>query len=212
MYVCCMHGCVSKVRGHRVSSSSVALSLMSWKQDISLSSKLTFSTRLAVIEPHHILLCLPSPTAGDTHVLRTTCLVATGFQVLVLMSVWKALFTSEPVKFLLMKIFKLLWWLSYDAQLFFLTLLFFLNFKTGSESSFLVKRKSNSIGVGEFSRDPVLQRCSPNSQRQSNSLVSYIVFMLSVWSWHSLDNWTPAKLRVIRRSYLIHKCILMKTY
>lgn len=119
---------------------------------------------------------------------------------------------SEPVKFLLMKIFKLLWWLSYDAQLFFLTSLFFLNFKTGSESSFLVKRKSNSIGVGEFSRDPVLQRCSPNSQRQSNSLVSYIVFMLSVWSWHSPDNWTPAKLHVIRRSYPIHKCIHMKTY
>ncbi|XP_017652783.2 leucine-rich repeat serine/threonine-protein kinase 2 isoform X2 [Nannospalax galili] len=40
----------------------------------------------------------------------------------------------------------------------------------GSESSFLMKRKSNSISVGEFYRDPVLQRCSPNTQRHSNSL------------------------------------------
>ncbi|XP_005067184.1 leucine-rich repeat serine/threonine-protein kinase 2 isoform X1 [Mesocricetus auratus] len=40
----------------------------------------------------------------------------------------------------------------------------------GSENSFLMKRKSNSISVGEFYRDPVLQRSSPNSQRHSNSL------------------------------------------
>ncbi|PNI49742.1 LRRK2 isoform 7 [Pan troglodytes] len=40
----------------------------------------------------------------------------------------------------------------------------------GSEGSFLVKRKSNSISVGEFYRDAVLQRCSPNLQRHSNSL------------------------------------------
>ncbi|XP_042533479.1 leucine-rich repeat serine/threonine-protein kinase 2 isoform X2 [Dipodomys spectabilis] len=40
----------------------------------------------------------------------------------------------------------------------------------GSESSFLVKKKSNSISVGEFYRDPALQRCSPNLQRHSNSL------------------------------------------
>ncbi|XP_027253651.1 leucine-rich repeat serine/threonine-protein kinase 2 isoform X2 [Cricetulus griseus] len=40
----------------------------------------------------------------------------------------------------------------------------------GSENSFLVKKKSNSISVGEFYRDPVLQHCSPNSQRHSNSL------------------------------------------
>ncbi|XP_077871012.1 leucine-rich repeat serine/threonine-protein kinase 2 isoform X3 [Ictidomys tridecemlineatus] len=41
----------------------------------------------------------------------------------------------------------------------------------GSEGSFLVKKKSNSISVGEFYRDPVpLQRCSPNLQRHSNSL------------------------------------------
>ncbi|XP_011536183.1 leucine-rich repeat serine/threonine-protein kinase 2 isoform X7 [Homo sapiens] len=40
----------------------------------------------------------------------------------------------------------------------------------GSEGSFLVKKKSNSISVGEFYRDAVLQRCSPNLQRHSNSL------------------------------------------
>ncbi|GAB1299751.1 Leucine-rich repeat serine/threonine-protein kinase 2 [Apodemus speciosus] len=40
----------------------------------------------------------------------------------------------------------------------------------GSESSFLVKKKSNSISVGEVYRDLALQRCSPNSQRHSNSL------------------------------------------
>ncbi|KAJ8788914.1 hypothetical protein J1605_022320 [Eschrichtius robustus] len=40
----------------------------------------------------------------------------------------------------------------------------------GSEGSFLVKKKSNSISVGEFYRDPALQRCSPNLQRHSNSL------------------------------------------
>ncbi|XP_045152323.1 leucine-rich repeat serine/threonine-protein kinase 2, partial [Echinops telfairi] len=40
----------------------------------------------------------------------------------------------------------------------------------GSEGSFLMKKKSNSISVGEFYRDPVLQRCSPNLQRHSNSL------------------------------------------
>ncbi|XP_034883797.1 leucine-rich repeat serine/threonine-protein kinase 2 [Mirounga leonina] len=40
----------------------------------------------------------------------------------------------------------------------------------GSEGSFLVKRKSNSISVGEFYRDRALQRCSPNLQRHSNSL------------------------------------------
>ncbi|XP_006888261.1 PREDICTED: leucine-rich repeat serine/threonine-protein kinase 2 [Elephantulus edwardii] len=40
----------------------------------------------------------------------------------------------------------------------------------GSESSFLVKKKSNSINVGEFYRDSVLQRQSPNLQRHSNSL------------------------------------------
>ncbi|KAM4882699.1 leucine-rich repeat serine/threonine-protein kinase 2 isoform 2-T2 [Thomomys bottae] len=40
----------------------------------------------------------------------------------------------------------------------------------GSESSFLVKKKSNSISVGEFYRDPALQRCSPNLQRHSKSL------------------------------------------
>ncbi|XP_048222345.1 leucine-rich repeat serine/threonine-protein kinase 2 isoform X6 [Perognathus longimembris pacificus] len=40
----------------------------------------------------------------------------------------------------------------------------------GSESSFLVKNKTNSISVGDFYHDPVLQRCSPNLQRHSNSL------------------------------------------
>ncbi|XP_073939233.1 leucine-rich repeat serine/threonine-protein kinase 2 isoform X2 [Castor canadensis] len=40
----------------------------------------------------------------------------------------------------------------------------------GSEGSFLVKKKSNSISVGEFYQDPALQRCSPNLQRHSNSL------------------------------------------
>uniref|UniRef100_A0A8C0TPS5 Leucine-rich repeat serine/threonine-protein kinase 2 n=1 Tax=Canis lupus familiaris TaxID=9615 RepID=A0A8C0TPS5_CANLF len=40
----------------------------------------------------------------------------------------------------------------------------------GSEGSFLVKRKSNSISVGEFYHDRALQRCSPNLQRHSNSL------------------------------------------
>ncbi|XP_034501314.1 leucine-rich repeat serine/threonine-protein kinase 2 isoform X4 [Ailuropoda melanoleuca] len=40
----------------------------------------------------------------------------------------------------------------------------------GSEGSFLVKRKSNSISVGEFYRDCALQRCSPNLQRHSCSL------------------------------------------
>ncbi|EDL04311.1 mCG141210, isoform CRA_b, partial [Mus musculus] len=40
----------------------------------------------------------------------------------------------------------------------------------GSESSFLVKRKSNSISVGEVYRDLALQRYSPNAQRHSNSL------------------------------------------
>ncbi|XP_049738788.1 leucine-rich repeat serine/threonine-protein kinase 2 isoform X6 [Elephas maximus indicus] len=40
----------------------------------------------------------------------------------------------------------------------------------GSEGSFLVKKKSNSINVGEFYREPALQRCSPNLQRHSNSL------------------------------------------
>ncbi|XP_032104227.1 leucine-rich repeat serine/threonine-protein kinase 2 isoform X2 [Sapajus apella] len=40
----------------------------------------------------------------------------------------------------------------------------------GSEGSFLVKKKSNSISVGEFYRDLALQRCSPNLQRHSNSL------------------------------------------
>ncbi|KAL1764017.1 leucine-rich repeat serine serine/threonine-protein kinase 2, partial [Sigmodon hispidus] len=40
----------------------------------------------------------------------------------------------------------------------------------GSESSCLLKRKSNSISAGEFYRDPALQRCSPNSQRHSSSL------------------------------------------
>ncbi|XP_012493849.1 PREDICTED: leucine-rich repeat serine/threonine-protein kinase 2 [Propithecus coquereli] len=40
----------------------------------------------------------------------------------------------------------------------------------GSEGSFLVKKKSNSISVGEFYRDPALQRYSPNLQRHSNSL------------------------------------------
>ncbi|XP_073079894.1 leucine-rich repeat serine/threonine-protein kinase 2 isoform X2 [Manis javanica] len=40
----------------------------------------------------------------------------------------------------------------------------------GSEGSFLVKKKSNSINVGEFYRDAALQRCSPNLQRHSNSL------------------------------------------
>ncbi|XP_059967807.1 leucine-rich repeat serine/threonine-protein kinase 2 isoform X4 [Mesoplodon densirostris] len=40
----------------------------------------------------------------------------------------------------------------------------------GSEGSFLVKKKSNSISVGEFYRDPALQHCSPNLQGHSNSL------------------------------------------
>ncbi|XP_007941343.1 leucine-rich repeat serine/threonine-protein kinase 2 [Orycteropus afer afer] len=40
----------------------------------------------------------------------------------------------------------------------------------GSEGSFLMKKKSNSISVGEFYRDPVLQRYSPNLQRHSTSL------------------------------------------
>uniref|UniRef100_A0A8C4KVI0 Leucine-rich repeat serine/threonine-protein kinase 2 n=1 Tax=Equus asinus TaxID=9793 RepID=A0A8C4KVI0_EQUAS len=40
----------------------------------------------------------------------------------------------------------------------------------GSEGSFLVKKKSNSINVGELYRDPALQRYSPNLQRHSNSL------------------------------------------
>ncbi|KAM7114309.1 leucine-rich repeat serine/threonine-protein kinase 2 isoform 2-T2 [Molossus nigricans] len=39
----------------------------------------------------------------------------------------------------------------------------------GSEVSFLGKKKSNSISVGEFYRDPALHR-SPDSQRHSNSL------------------------------------------
>ncbi|XP_063119437.1 leucine-rich repeat serine/threonine-protein kinase 2 isoform X1 [Rattus norvegicus] len=40
----------------------------------------------------------------------------------------------------------------------------------GSESSFLVKKKSNSVSVGEVYRDLALQRCSPNAQRHSSSL------------------------------------------
>ncbi|XP_036152931.1 leucine-rich repeat serine/threonine-protein kinase 2 isoform X1 [Myotis myotis] len=40
----------------------------------------------------------------------------------------------------------------------------------GSEGSFLVKKKSSSISVGEFYRDPALQRCSPNLQSHSSSL------------------------------------------
>ncbi|XP_021092171.1 leucine-rich repeat serine/threonine-protein kinase 2 [Heterocephalus glaber] len=40
----------------------------------------------------------------------------------------------------------------------------------GSEGSFFAKKKSNSVNVGEFYRDPVLQRCSPNLQRHSSSL------------------------------------------
>uniref|UniRef100_A0A8C5KHR9 Leucine-rich repeat serine/threonine-protein kinase 2 n=1 Tax=Jaculus jaculus TaxID=51337 RepID=A0A8C5KHR9_JACJA len=40
----------------------------------------------------------------------------------------------------------------------------------GSENSFLVKRKSNSVSAGEFCRDPTLQHYSPNLQRHSNSL------------------------------------------
>ncbi|XP_058414487.1 leucine-rich repeat serine/threonine-protein kinase 2 isoform X2 [Diceros bicornis minor] len=40
----------------------------------------------------------------------------------------------------------------------------------GSEGSFLVKKKSNSINVGELYRDPALQRYSPNLQRHSTSL------------------------------------------
>ncbi|KAM5287998.1 LOW QUALITY PROTEIN: leucine-rich repeat serine/threonine-protein kinase 2 [Ctenodactylus gundi] len=40
----------------------------------------------------------------------------------------------------------------------------------GSESSFFVKKKANSISVGEFYRDPALQRCSPSLQRHSSSL------------------------------------------
>nr|XP_004611372.1 unnamed protein product [Sorex araneus] len=40
----------------------------------------------------------------------------------------------------------------------------------GSEGSFLMKKKTNSISVGEFYRDPALQRCSPNLQRHSSSL------------------------------------------
>lgn len=55
-------------------------------------------------------------------------------------------------------------------------------FKAGSENSVLVKKKSNSISVGEFYRDPVLQRCSANSQRHSSSLVSSMLFILSAWS------------------------------
>lgn len=72
-------------------------------------------------------------------------------------------------------------------------------FKTGSESSFLMKRKSNSISVGEVYRDLALQRCSPNAQRHSNSLVSCLAPTLNVWSWHSLDHWTLAKLDAIGR-------------
>nr|XP_012385566.2 leucine-rich repeat serine/threonine-protein kinase 2 [Dasypus novemcinctus] len=40
----------------------------------------------------------------------------------------------------------------------------------GSEGSFLVKKKSNSISVGEFYRESALQRYSPNLRRHSNSL------------------------------------------
>nr|XP_023410014.1 leucine-rich repeat serine/threonine-protein kinase 2 [Loxodonta africana] len=40
----------------------------------------------------------------------------------------------------------------------------------GMKGSFLVKKKSNSINVGEFYWEPTLQRCSPNLQRHSNSL------------------------------------------
>ncbi|XP_038199632.1 leucine-rich repeat serine/threonine-protein kinase 2 [Arvicola amphibius] len=42
--------------------------------------------------------------------------------------------------------------------------------EAGSENSVLMKKKSNSISVGEFYRDPALQRCSANSQRHSSSL------------------------------------------
>lgn len=52
----------------------------------------------------------------------------------------------------------------------------------GSESAFLVKRKSNSVSVGEVYRGLALQRCSPNAQRHSSSLVSCAVSTLSVWS------------------------------
>ncbi|KAM5335932.1 leucine-rich repeat serine/threonine-protein kinase 2 isoform 2-T2 [Glossophaga mutica] len=40
----------------------------------------------------------------------------------------------------------------------------------GSEGSFLEKKKSNSISVGEFYRDPALQHNSPVLQRHPNSL------------------------------------------
>ncbi|XP_010613731.1 leucine-rich repeat serine/threonine-protein kinase 2 isoform X1 [Fukomys damarensis] len=40
----------------------------------------------------------------------------------------------------------------------------------GSEGSFFARKKSNSVNVGEFYRDPVLQRCSPNLHRHSSSL------------------------------------------
>ncbi|XP_058511638.1 leucine-rich repeat serine/threonine-protein kinase 2 isoform X2 [Ochotona princeps] len=44
----------------------------------------------------------------------------------------------------------------------------------GSEGSLLMKRKSNSISVGEFCRDPGLQRCSPNLPRHSSSLGPFL--------------------------------------
>ncbi|XP_038621187.1 leucine-rich repeat serine/threonine-protein kinase 2 [Tachyglossus aculeatus] len=40
----------------------------------------------------------------------------------------------------------------------------------GSESSFVVKKKSNSLSVGDLYRDPALQKCSPTLQRHSSSV------------------------------------------
>lgn len=117
--VCCMHGvCFHRGIGYTLDIDK-AHRLISWEQDISLSLDLSFSTRLEVNESHQALLCLsPAPqcwsytcapqswgyTCAQDHM---TC--GYSFQTLLPASVWKALFTTAPAQFLLMKIFRLLW-------------------------------------------------------------------------------------------------------
>lgn len=119
--------CFKEDRGQQVSSFSAVLSLMSWEQNILLSLELGFSTRLAVSEPHCILLCLLCPQSWG-HPCPQDHVIAAVFQMLALMSIWKSLFSSEPAKFLLMKIFKLPDWVMMLSSFFLTWLLFFFHF------------------------------------------------------------------------------------
>lgn len=84
--------------------------------------------------------------------------------------------TTKIRQFLLMKIC-LISMIECDISILWLSKHFLFAFiyhlKIGSEGSFLMKKNSSSTSVGEFYRDPALQRCcSPNLQKHSNSLVS----------------------------------------